>query len=136
MPADSKTCILTLLIAPGSQLVLVSPTRHVLRVDPGEDVWPEEWFGAFYTPGGSMFSNGTGARSQDWSTVVNPSWIGSDGVNPGFDFTLPPDANPAPNSALTVQRITGDFRFALNKVARLPVIQFKANKLLCFWLMW
>ena len=121
----------------GSQLLLCLPDRHVLRVDPGENVWPEEWFGAYYTPGGPL-PNGTGVspRSEDWATVIAPNWVGSEGVNSGFDFTLPPDANPAPNSALTLHRITGRIRDAVGKVARSPAIHFKANKVMCFWAKW
>ena len=68
--------------------------------------------------------------------MIAPNWVGSEGVNPGFDFTLPPAADPAPNSALTIRRINGRIRDAVRKVALSPAIHFKANKLMCFWVKW
>ena len=98
---------------------------HALRVDPGEGVWPTDWFGTMHTP------------EDGWGTVVAPTWVGSAGVSPGYDFTLPPGAGPSLRSSLTLSRMSGTMRPLAPRVATtLPAIHFPANKVLCIWAQW
>lgn len=99
---------------------------HQLLVDPGENVWPVEWFGNMSTT--------------PYHQITAAEWHGEEGhVKAGFDFALPNGTLPSPRGLVTIQRAfgyNGELPNPPTIAANLPRLNFHANSVFCMWLSW
>jgi hypothetical protein len=69
-----------------------------------------------------------------WSDVVNPQFIGKQGVSNGWDWTLPNGLEPARRGLLTINRANGRRMAATLEALEPPT--FAVNPMLDMWLDW
>ena len=98
---------------------------HQLLVDPGEGVWPVEWFGNFSTV--------------PYNEVPAAEWHGAEGIEAGYDFGLPVNTTPAARGLITLQRgfgANGELPNPPTIAATLPSLSMRANAVFSMWLPW
>lgn len=83
------------------------PPARALKVNPGENIWPEEWFGSYKwgTPYGE-------SRRQEWD--------GKEGTKAGFDWSLPSTVKPSSRAHCTLVRQLNELDKALADASELP----------------
>ena len=94
---------------------------HLLLVDPGEHVWPSEWFGNI--------------SATEYAQVTAAEWIepANAPIHNGFDFSLPPTTLPSSRGLLTLQRSFGWLPDPPTFASELPTLRFAANAVFSMW---
>ena len=98
--------------------------RPPLLVDPGEGVWPSDWFGNY-------------TWDLPYHAVTPAPWHDTHGaVAHGFDFSLPNETTPSDVGLLTLQRSFLVLPDPPTQAANLPQVSFPTNPTFCMWVAW